>query len=475
MSKVKSTKGDKVMTMGILQYVEEILAICSLNADLIKLRENFIMINRLYNGSKNNIESGKAELAKSLKNRTLYKPCTKEDEKKLKSSLADFERELSALKLFDIKKRKEIKEKIEFVRRQQYEASRYLYYCDEISRLEKTVEESEKDYMEGIKQTEVITQNIKAQEKEISARIDTILAQIGKSNKKKAEIAGAITYPSAMIPCKLLKALITDAESPLLVGLPIDKQIKLLWDRDIPLRFGGMEWNVVEVERNRARLILRSTIYDGIGFSEVKKGGWDYSYGRTKLNGEFLEKFTEEEKNFIIPNEKIFGDKFFLLSKEEIDKYLDYNQRNTASQWWMRDSRLSAYSEDKERYVYYWDSYYDGVCGTHDSPIQTATSDAHYGNKHLIGYRPLVLVRIKEEPDDASWIDLWQNNEKASIICHGKWSVSNNYVQPYVKYSSSDVQKTMQKANGGSALPARNPRDDFNSNGTPSGHGGHFR
>ena len=60
MSKVKSTKGDKVMTMGILQYVEEILAICSLNADLIKLRENFIMINRLYNGRKNNIESGKA-------------------------------------------------------------------------------------------------------------------------------------------------------------------------------------------------------------------------------------------------------------------------------------------------------------------------------------------------------------------------------------------------------------------------------
>ncbi|MGM9682434.1 MAG: hypothetical protein ACI3XQ_02425 [Eubacteriales bacterium] len=80
----------------------------------------------------------------------------------------------------------------------------------------------------------------------------------------------------------------------------------------------------MSIERNRARIILRSTVYDGIGFSEVQKGGWDYSYGRAKLNGEFLDKFTDEEKTFIIPNERIFGDKFFILSKEEIDKYLDY-------------------------------------------------------------------------------------------------------------------------------------------------------
>ena len=80
---------------------------------------------------------------------------------------------------------------------------------------------------------------------------------------------------------------------------------------------------MVEIEKNRARLILRGTVYDGIGFSEAKKGGWDNSYGRKKLNGEFLDRFTPEEKNFIIPNDKSFGDRFTILSKQDLD-YLRY-------------------------------------------------------------------------------------------------------------------------------------------------------
>ncbi|MGM9682435.1 MAG: hypothetical protein ACI3XQ_02430 [Eubacteriales bacterium] len=36
----------------------------------------------------------------------------------------------------------------------------------------------------------------------------------------------------------------------------------------------------------------------------------------------------------------------------------------------MRGSLLSTYSEDKERYVDYWDSYYDGDYRTHTSLVK---------------------------------------------------------------------------------------------------------
>jgi hypothetical protein len=462
--------------MDIKQCVEEILKIGSLNGECVGIKENANMLKWIYSGSEKTIKSEKAELESCIKSRDLYKPCTREYEASLKASISDLERQLSALKLLEVKKRKELKEKIQITRNEYYKAFNYLNYCDKISKLEKSIAENEKKYAESVQHIENFNQKIRSLENEISTRVDAVLSVIEKSEKKIPEIAEAITCAPTLLPGKLLNVLITDASSPLLAGLPIDKQVKLLWNRNIPLSFGGMEWNVVEIERNRARLILRGTVYDGIGFSEAKKGGWDNSYGRKKLNGEFLNKFSDEEKSFIIPNEKIFGDKFFILSKEEIDQYLDYNQLNTPSQWWMRGSRLSTCSEDKERYVDFWDSYYrdEYRSSLGNGPVDIALSDAHYARDHIIGYRPLVLVRINDDPADAGWKDLWQSTAESSIICQGKWTSSNNYVQPYVRFSSADVARMMQNA-GGSSVPTTNWRDDVNSNGTPSGHGGHIR
>lgn len=460
--------------MDVKQCVEEILKIGSLNGECVGIKEKANMLKWIYSGSEKTIKSEKAELESCIKSRDLYKPCTREYEASLKASISDLERQLSALKLLEVKKRKELKEKIQITRNEYYKSFNYLNYCDKISKLEKSIAENEKKYAESVQHIENFNQKIRSLENEISTRVDAVLSQIEKSEKNIPEIAEAITCAPTLLPGKLLNVLITDASSPLLAGLPIDKQVKLLWDRNIPLSFGGMEWNVVEIERNRARLILRGTVYDAIGFCPRKNGGWENSYGREKLNGEFLNKFTDEEKSFIIPNDKTFGDKFTILGKEDIDTYLDPYQRNVPSHWWLSYTYIDQYSEDKERYVNYWDSFYEGRIRTNSDPINIATSEGHYSNSHAIGYRPLVLVRINDDPADAGWKDLWQSTAESSIICHGKWTSSNNYVRPYVTFSSADVTRMMQNA-GGSSTPKGNWRDDVNSNGTPSGHGGHYR
>jgi hypothetical protein len=61
-----------------------------------------------------------------------------------------------------------------------------------------------------------------------------------------------------------------------------------------------------------------------------------------------------------------------------------------------------------------------------------------------------------------------------SIICRDKWTSSNNYTPPYVRFSVSDVQRIAQTL-GGSTTSKPNWRDNVNSNGTPSGHGGHYK
>ena len=460
--------------MDVAFFAEEISAIGALNGTLIEKKEQLRLLNLGIHISQRTMTSSEEELAKYTGYRNRCKPCTPVEEAALRSALADLEGQLSALKRFDLKKRKELKEKIETLKDQQQKASGYLYYCDQIATAEKNIADARQKYHAGVANKEPMTKEIQLLEQEIARRVDAVLSAMKKAKTNVAELAKALTCPPSVLPGSLQKVLITDAASPLLAGLPIDKQVKLLWDRDIPLRFGGMEWNVVEIEKNRARLILRGTVYDGIGFSEAKNGGWDNSYGRKKLNGEFLDRFTPEEKNFIIPNDKSFGDRFTILSKQELDLYLGIEQRNLPTNWWTSSSYIDTYSDEKERCVYYWDSFYEESYKRYSDALSTAYSISVYGGKHKIGYRPLVLVKLHDDPNDIAWADLWQSTAVPSIICRDKWTSSNNYTPPYVRFSVSDVQRIAQTL-GGNSTTQTNWRDNFNSNGTPSGHGGHYK
>ena len=232
----------------------------------------------------------------------------------------------------------------------------------------------------------------------------------------------------------------------------------------------------MEIQKDRAFLILRGTVYDGIGFCDSKNCTWEKSYGREKLNGEFLERFTDEEKALIIPNEKSFGDKFTILGKSEIDAYLDFGQCDAHSHWWISGGTYDKDDKENPWRIYYWDSYYDVEYRSSfaNKWIDITYPKSRSDRDHPIGYRPVVRVKIKDDPTDTAWAELWAKTADVSISCKGKWKATRNRAS-YSPISVSDVQEKVREIYSGSSTSPRNPLDNYNSNGTPSGYGGRFK
>ena len=105
--------------------------------------------------------------------------------------------------------------------------------------------------------------------------------------------------------------------------------------RDEIIQFGGYNWRVLDVQGESALIITEDIIEVRPYDSEFTDEVWESCTLRQYLNGEFLEKFTEEEQGLIIetkvsnPNNLWYGtwggkdtlDKIFLLSLEEADRY----------------------------------------------------------------------------------------------------------------------------------------------------------
>jgi hypothetical protein len=100
------------------------------------------------------------------------------------------------------------------------------------------------------------------------------------------------------------------------------------------IKFGKYDWRVLEVQDGRALILsennIRSCYYNG-QYADVT---WETCVPRKILNGEFLEKFKEQQsriiKTRIINNNNLWygtpggrdtDDKIFLLCLEEADKY----------------------------------------------------------------------------------------------------------------------------------------------------------
>ena len=116
------------------------------------------------------------------------------------------------------------------------------------------------------------------------------------------------------------------------------------------LQFGDYEWRVLKMQGNEALLLSEYIIEDRPYNIKQEYVTWETCTLRKYLNGEFLNKFQQEEQGLIIektignPDNLWYGtaggkdtkDKIFLLSLEEADEYFgnsgDYKNKRKKSE-----------------------------------------------------------------------------------------------------------------------------------------------
>jgi hypothetical protein len=118
---------------------------------------------------------------------------------------------------------------------------------------------------------------------------------------------------------------------PPVTGIAAD----ILQDKKRNLQFGNYEWRVLDVQGDEALMMTEDIIEQRCYNNAWAETTWETCELRKYLNGEFLEKFTEEERGKIIekqinnPDNLWYGtqggrntaDKVFLLSIEGVDRY----------------------------------------------------------------------------------------------------------------------------------------------------------
>lgn len=104
--------------------------------------------------------------------------------------------------------------------------------------------------------------------------------------------------------------------------------------------FGGYEWYILEQKADKQLLLSKDAVASLDGDPvEISKGEWKDNYIRRYLNNDFYNSFNESEKARIllthnnnevittqgISNSTPTDDKVFLLTNEELEKYLSFN------------------------------------------------------------------------------------------------------------------------------------------------------
>lgn len=240
------------------------------------------------------------------------------------------------------------------------------------------------------------------------------------------------------LPNVILKRVVSVGVPGFIKNMTVQNQVKLLYPYDTPIHFGGREWNVLEIKKDRALLLLKgpytcSKYYrakyaweektrhaNAFHRGESKRLKWENSEARKILNNEFITSLHVKENEKILNGYK--HDKVFCLSKQEVEKYLNFNQRTIDGAWWLRDT---SYYEGNKAYgiepdatsqVAYVDLFgkidknYNNWEITQDSPIKNMC------------FRPALWVELPYDSLDIEW-----NEQNRNIICRGKWTVENCY------------------------------------------------
>ena len=153
---------------------------------------------------------------------------------------------------------------------------------------------------------------------------------------------------------------------------------KILQGETRNLRFGGLSWQVLDVQDGKALIITENIIETRPFNTESVAVTWETSSLRHYLNGVLLRTFSQEEQRVIIetrlsnPDNLWYGtpsgndtvDKIFLLSVGEVDKYFgnsgDYVNKNrkqyitgTGQMVVNKDGSLISNSHDNDRIAFY--------------------------------------------------------------------------------------------------------------------------
>lgn len=237
---------------------------------------------------------------------------------------------------------------------------------------------------------------------ELTAKVNAAPAESLKSAFSAQECAA--------LPAAVISAVIKKCKCNLWPSLPVSLQVKLLYPYDTTISFGGYSWNVLEIRKDRALLLMNGLCYTGAlcGSNEKTPIDWDTCYAHKYLNGTFLDKLKSKKQGKICHNQD--GDYVFLLSKSEAEQYLEYKQMAVFNgAWWLRD--VSNYDEFS-------------IASCVDSFRQISTQypsyekDAH-GNS--LGYRPALWVKLN--PGE---VENWEEN-RFPIYCKGLWSTKGKY------------------------------------------------
>lgn len=104
--------------------------------------------------------------------------------------------------------------------------------------------------------------------------------------------------------------------------------------------FGGYEWYILEQKADKQLLLSKDAVVSLEGeTAKISEGEWEDNYIRQYLNNDFYNSFTDSEKAMIllthnnnevittqgISNSTPTDDKVFLLTNEELEKYLSFN------------------------------------------------------------------------------------------------------------------------------------------------------
>lgn len=116
------------------------------------------------------------------------------------------------------------------------------------------------------------------------------------------------------------------------------------------VHFGPYEWQILGRNDNSELLIAKNPVAEKPYHEILQDRTWETCSLRAWLNHEFLEQFSEIDRNRILktlvhnPDNQTFGtpggndteDKVFLLSSEEAEKYFKNNGRSFSKYWWLR-------------------------------------------------------------------------------------------------------------------------------------------
>lgn len=215
----------------------------------------------------------------------------------------------------------------------------------------------------------------------------------------------------ALLPADVLCRVIEKCQYNLWPNLPVSIQVKLLYPCNTTVSFGGYSWNVVEIRKNKALLLAnRLCLMHELHRDGIKHPEWENSYAREYLNGAFLKNIKAKKQGEVCRNQD--GDYVFLLSEDEVKKYLTRQQMAVPEgSWWLRD--VSDWGEDLGHYARYVDGFRQVL-----SQYPNYTLDSN-GDK--LGFRPALWVKLNPGETDG-----WES-KRFPISCKGFWSTNGKY------------------------------------------------